>query len=58
MADTVQNQSSSDDGNDVLTDSESEMSRSTTSKTTNKTLPEAHAILGLVGVRYQKQCGQ
>lgn len=41
MADTGQNESGSDYGSDVLTDFESEMFRSTTSKTTNKTLPVA-----------------
>ena len=41
MADTGQNESGSDYGSDVLIDFESEMFRSTTSKTTNKTLPVA-----------------
>ncbi len=41
MADTGQNESSSDYGSDVLTDFESRMFRSTTSKATNKTLPVA-----------------
>ena len=41
MADTGQSESGSDYGSDVLTDFESEMFRSTTSKTTNKTLPVA-----------------
>ena len=41
MVDTGQSQSDSDNGGDILTDFESEMFRSTTSKTTNKALPVA-----------------
>ncbi len=41
MADTGQSGSGSDYGTDVLTDFEWEMFHSTTSKTTNKTLPVA-----------------
>ena len=41
MADTSQSESGSDYGSDVLTDFESEMFRSTTSKITNKTLSVA-----------------
>ncbi len=41
MADKGQSESGSDYGSDVLTDFESEMFRSKTSKTTNKTLPVA-----------------
>ncbi len=41
MTDTSQSESGSDNGSDVFTNFESEMFRSTTSKTTNKTLPDA-----------------
>ncbi len=41
MADTGERESGSDYGSDAFTDFESEMFCSTTSKTTNKTLPVA-----------------